>query len=52
MKFLKIKNQLEILENVIDQSIQLGLKNNIERQLNKFKNIILQSNYSFKNPMS
>ena len=47
----KNKNQLEILENVIDQSLQLGLKNNIERQLNKFKNIILQSNYSFKNPM-
>ena len=47
----KNKNQLEILENVIDQSIQLGLKNNIERQLNKFKNIILQSNYSFQNSM-
>ena len=47
----KNKNQLEILENVIDQSLQLGLKNNIERQLNKFKNIILQSDYSFKNPM-
>ena len=47
----KNKNQLEILENFIDQSLQLGLKNNIERQLNKFKNIILQSDYSFKNPM-
>jgi ATP-dependent exoDNAse (exonuclease V) beta subunit len=47
----KNKNQLEILENVIDQSIQLGLKNNIERQLNKFKNIIFKSDYSFQNPM-
>ncbi len=47
----KNKNQLEILENVINQSIQLGLKNNIERQLNKFKNIILQSDYSFQNSM-
>ena len=47
----KNKNQLEILENVIDQSIKLGLKNNIERQLNKFKNIIIQSDYSFQNPL-
>ena len=44
--------QLEILENMIDHSINLGLKNNIEKQLNKLKNIILKSNGNFKNPMS
>ena len=48
----KDDNQLEILENMIDHSINLGLKNNIEKQLNKLKNIILKSNGSFKNPMS
>ena len=44
----KDDNQLEILENMIDHSINLGLKNNIEKQLNKLKNIILKSNGSLK----
>ena len=48
----KDDNQLEILENMIDHSINLGLKNNIEKQLNKLKNIILKSNGNFKTPMS
>ena len=47
----KNKKSVGDSRNVIDQSLQLGLKNNIERQLNKFKNIILKSDYSFKNPM-
>ena len=37
---------------MIDHSINLGLKNNIEKQLNKLKNIILKSNGNFKNLMS
>ena len=48
----KNKDQLDILEKMIDESIQLGLNNNIERQLNKLKKIIFKSNSQFTNPMT
>ncbi|MDG1798339.1 MAG: UvrD-helicase domain-containing protein [Flavobacteriales bacterium] len=48
----KDPNQLDILQNMIDHSIGLGLKNNIENQLNKLKKIIFKSNYKFQNPLS
>jgi ATP-dependent exoDNAse (exonuclease V) beta subunit len=48
----KNKNQLDILEKMIDESIELGVNNNIERQLNKLKRIIYKSNSQFINPMT
>ena len=48
----KNKEQLDILEKMIDESIQLGVNNNIERQLNKLKRIIFKSNSQFTNPMT
>ena len=48
----KNKNQLEILEKMIEESIELGVNNNIERQLNKLKRIIFKSNSQFINPMN
>ena len=48
----KNKNQLDILEKMIDESIKLGVNNNIERQLNKLKKIIFKSNSQFINPMT
>ena len=48
----KNKEQLDILEKMIDESIQLGVNNNIERQLNKLKKIIFKSNSQFTNPMT
>ena len=48
----KNKDQLDILEKMIDQSIELGVNNNIERQLNKLKRIIFKSNSQFINPMT
>jgi len=48
----KNKNQLDILEKMIDESIELGVNNNIERQLNKLKKIIFKSNSQFINPMT
>ena len=48
----KNKNQLDILEKMIDESIELGVNNNIERQLNKLKRIIFKSNSQFINPMT
>ena len=48
----KNKNQLDILEKMIDESIELGVNNNIERQLNKLKKIIYKSNSKFINPMT
>ena len=48
----KNKNQLDILEKIIDESIELGVNNNIERQLNKLKRIIYKSNSQFINPMT
>jgi len=48
----KNKNQLDILEKMIDESIKLGVNNNIERQLNKLKRIIFKSNSQFTNPMT
>ena len=48
----KNKNQLDVLEKMIDESIDLGVNNNIERQLNKLKRIIFKSNSQFKNPMT
>ena len=48
----KNKNQLDILEKMIEESIKLGVNNNIERQLNKLKRIIFKSNSQFINPMN
>ena len=48
----KNKNQLDILEKMIEESIKLGVNNNIERQLNKLKRIIFNSNSQFINPMN
>ena len=48
----KNKDQLDILEKMIDESIELGVNNNIERQLNKLKKIIFKSNSQFINPMT
>ena len=48
----KNKNQLDILEKMIEESIELGVNNNIERQLNKLKRIIFKSNSQFINPMN
>jgi len=48
----KNKNHLDILEKMIDESIELGVNNNIERQLNKLKRIIYKSNSQFINPMT
>ena len=48
----KNKNQLNILEKIIDESIELGVNNNIERQLNKLKRIIFKSDSHFLNPMT
>ncbi len=48
----KDENQLDILEQMIDQSIELGVNNDIERQLNKLKRIIFKSNSQFINPMN
>lgn len=48
----KNKNQLDILEKMIEESIELGVNNNIERQLNKLKRIIFKSNSQFIHPMS
>ncbi len=48
----KNKDQLDILEKMIDESIELGGNNNIERQLNKLKKIIFKSNSQFINPMT
>jgi ATP-dependent exoDNAse (exonuclease V) beta subunit len=48
----KNKGQLDILEKMIDESIELGVNNNIERQLNKLKRIIFKSNSQFINPMT
>ena len=51
-EFSKDKEQLKILELMIDQSIQLDVNNDIERQLNKLKKIIFKSSRRFKNSMS